>query len=86
MTLVKEFKPCDDCGEAEQPRRVRCHHCYLLICWWCMTHVHGCEPSHSPESCRDKGNLKKPRKLLDQMRRRVLARELVLHGTQEKRA
>jgi hypothetical protein len=64
---------CEDCGE-EQARRVRCFHCGLLICSWCWSHVHCCEPSHTRDKCSSWFLYKKyGLPFLKDMRKKVLA-------------
>jgi hypothetical protein len=41
---------CEDCGE-QTKRRIKCHHCDLLVCSFCYSHIHCCEPSHSRKDC-----------------------------------
>lgn len=38
---------CEDCGD-EQKRRTRCKHCGLLVCTWCLHHIH-----HAPHTRRE---------------------------------
>lgn len=46
-------KACEDCEDDVNGRRIRCHHCKLLVCSWCWHHVHQCEPSHTRADCRN---------------------------------
>lgn len=42
----KEPLWCEDCGEDPKGRRSRCPRCKLLVCGWCMNHVH--DSPHKP--------------------------------------
>lgn len=36
----KPKRECEDCGEECAYRRYRCKDCQMLVCGWCMGHVH----------------------------------------------
>ena len=47
------IRECEDCGE-EIPiteRRHRCHNCNILVCGWCMNHVHVPGVPYSTANC-----------------------------------
>lgn len=74
-------RACDDCEEVAPAgcRRRRCFHCGLLVCGWCMGHVHGCGPSHRRADCWDLARYRRARNKRQYLRR-LRARTLVAPG------
>lgn len=38
--ILSRERFCEDCGDQMTGRRFRCLNCRLLVCAWCIGHVH----------------------------------------------